>query len=128
MSRRIRFNLHGSYGDPFFDNLQARSARVMGNALHMDRNYQLAKDSGTNGMTGIYAAAIRYNPRLRRSRKLKKSLKATVRYKFAQELPGCLPVLTIADIPEPYATDLDAFTYRFMKIQGPAPIGGVTLK
>lgn len=128
MSRRIRFNLSASYGDPFFDNLQARSARVVRDALHMDRNEQLAKDAGTNGPAGVCAAAIRYNPRLRRSRKLKKSLKATVKHTLATEVEGRIPIITTVDIPEPYATDLYAFTDRFIKIQDPAPIGGAILR
>lgn len=128
MSRRIRLNLSTSYGDPFFDNLQARCARVVSDALHMDRNYQLAQEAGTNGPAGVCAAFIRDYPRLSRSRKLKKSLKATVKRIFATEFEGRIPIITTEDIPEPYATDLDAFTDRFMKIQDPAPIGGVILK
>lgn len=121
-------NLSASYGDPFFDNLQAQCARVFSDTLHMDRNEQLAKDSGTNGAAGVCAAFIRNYPRLSRSRKLKKSLKATVKHTLATEFEGRIPIITTADIPEAYATDLDAFTDRFMKIQDPAPIGGVTLK
>lgn len=128
MSRRIRFNLHGSYGDPFFDNLQASFSRIATDALHMDRNDELARKAGGMGPVGICAAVIRNHPRLRCSRKLKKLLKTFTRYQLSQELSGALPVFSVGDIPEPYASDLDAFTDRFARIQDAAPIEGVILK